>query len=545
MGLPRLFPSCKVDKHYNPAIRLFGLRFIRDQSIVEYLSEFLSIVYSDKRIFHNETIVSPFPSFEDLRKWSSEETAERLRYKPPVKLNLKLFAFLGASPTDKRHDIHGKQYIELANKLEDNIRAINKEPEEVRECIEDFLKGFQGAGFNRTWCAQTFYPVSSSLLTRETIWNETVARRYSVQTWENSIYDFGTYYSTSKRDFLARGGEVLYLQLCNALSTPQEDMDEFLQNIGFYFDEDERNLERLHNSLQYGLRQLDGQHTVPLDNLVDYVDNLDENTNKLTNDNSGEVQSGWCPRDSWPEGYLFAVELNRILTATLDHMDRLELMMTGCVLQVLRSLCAQSVRYAQELLSSAEGGALRYCWVFSPPGSSTRQQRLISQRNLQVVQGLIQGALRNDALKEYVRSNPKNDNDVKVRRLYKEADDKYGHRLFLALGKRLGIIIPQRGPGARFIMTEKALRYFVVTLLRPGELLTYDEFVARLYCHYGIAIEGSYIEDAMRWSGLPPNDSVQSGRELWLPEMLRAGGFLTELSDACAIVHNPFGNSRN
>jgi len=28
-------------------------------------------------------------------------------------------------------------------------------------------------------------------------------------------------------------------------------------------------------------------------------------------------------------------------------------------------------------------------------------------------------------------------------------------------------------------------------------------------------------------------------------EMLRAGGFLTELSDACAIVHNPFGNSRN
>jgi len=74
-------------------------------------------------------------------------------------------------------------------------------------------------------------------------------------------------------------------------------------------------------------------------------------------------------------------------------------------------------------------------------------------------------------------------------------------------------------------MTEKALRYFVVTLLRPGELLTYDEFVARLYCHYGIAIEGSYIEDAMRWSGLPPNDSVQSGRELWLPKCYEPVGF--------------------
>ena len=107
-------------------------------------------------------------------------------------------------------------------------------------------------------------------------------------------------------------------------------------------------------------------------------------------------------------------------------------------MQVLRSLCAQSVRYAQELLSSAEGGALRYCWVFSPPGSSTRQQRLISQRNLQVVQGLIQGALRNDALKEYVRSNPKNDNDVKVRRLYKEADDKCGTQTVLSFGEETG-----------------------------------------------------------------------------------------------------------
>ena len=129
------------------------------------------------------------------------------------------------------------------------ILGLSTRARRSRECI-GFPQRFSGCRVNRTWCAQTFYPVSSSLLTRETIWNETVARRYSVQTWENSIYDFGTYYSTSKRDFLARGGEVLYLQLCNALSTPQEDMDEFLQNIGFYFDEDERNLERLHNSLQ-------------------------------------------------------------------------------------------------------------------------------------------------------------------------------------------------------------------------------------------------------------------------------------------------------
>jgi len=544
MDVPEIFPSCKIDGNYNPAIRLFGLRFIRDQSIVEYLSEFLALVYSYKWISDNETIDSPFPSFEDLRKWSCDKDAKRLRYRPPIKLNLKLLAFLGASPADKRHDIHGKHYVELAGKLEDNIRSVNREPEEVREYIEDFLKGFQGAGFNRTWCAQTFYPVSSSVLTQETIWNETVARKNNVQTWENSTHEFKTYYSTHKRNFLARGGEVLYLQLCNALSTPQGDVDRFLQGTSLsFFDENERNLERLYNSLQRGLTQLDAEHTAPLDSVVEYVDNLDENTYRCTNDNSREIRCEWCPRDSWPEGYLFTVEVNRILSATLDHMDTLGLIMTGCVLQVLRSLCAQSVRYSHDVHSSASGGALGYCWVFSSPGSSTRQQRLISQRNLQVVQGLIQGALRNDALKTYVKRGSKSDADV--RRLYREGDDKYGHKLFLSLGKRLGIIIPQRGPGARFVMTEKALRYFVISLLRPGELLTYDDFLSRLYCHYGIAVEGSYVADAMLWSGLPANNSVQSSRESWLSEMLRAGGFLTELSDACAIVRNPFGGNKN
>jgi hypothetical protein len=92
-------------------------------------------------------------------------------------------------------------------------------------------------------------------------------------------------------------------------------------------------------------------------------------------------------------------------------------------------------------------------------------------------------------------------------------------------------------------MTEKVLRYMVMTLVRPGERLTYDEFLERLYCFYGIAVESPQLMDAMVWSGLPANQSVQSDRESWLCQMLRAGGFLTELSDARSIVCNPFGTN--
>ena len=65
--------------------------------------------------------------------------------------------------------------------------------------------------------------------------------------------------------------------------------------------------------------------------------------------------------------------------------------------------------------------------------------------------------------------------------------------------------------------------------MRPGERRTYDEFLERLYYHYGIAIERSQLEDATIWSGLPANDYVQSGEnESWLSQMLRAAD-LTEL----------------
>lgn len=542
MALPEYFPKALRAEYANPAIRLFGSRFIKDQTILEYLSELLSVMFSEKWITEEEIIETPFPSFHDLKKWSSD--ARSLRYKPEIKLNLKLLAFLSSSPVSKRHDIHIEHHAKLVDHLEAGIKSNNIEAEEVREAIEVFLQGFHGAGHTRTWCAQTFYPISASLLTQETIFNESKAKRKDLQTWDDSIQNFREFYS-NKRDFLARGGELLYLQLCNALSMPQEDIVSFLEDLGVDFDEEEMDLGQLHSSLQNGLIKLKGLYTAPLDNLVSYIEKLDAKTYELVN-KSNPLVCEWCPRDSWPEGYLFAVELNRLMSAAIDPVDRLELMMVGCALQVLRSICAQSVRYQNTSERAGKGGGLGYAWIMSAPSTSApRQQRLASQRNLQVVQRLIQRALRNDELEKYVKKINGSDAN-KVKKSYKDADDKYGHKLLVSLGKRLGIIIPRTGAHARFIMTDKVLRYFVLTLLKPGERQTDDEFRKRLYKHYGIAVEGEQFEDALRWSDLSVSDTVKSaGKPSWLSEMLRAGGFLTELSDSHSIVFNPFDNNQN
>ncbi len=538
-GLPEPFPSLRTvetDDH-NPAIRLFGKRFIGEQSALELLAEFLAVAFCEKRITETGRLSAPLPDLDDLSSWPSGAS---LQYRPSVKLNLKLFAFLRASRIDTRHHAHKEHYEKLVKRLVERIRTGDGNARDVIDWLEELLHGFQGAGFNRAWCAQVFFPITPAFLTKETIWSNSVARRDGVDDWETVIEGFSRYFSLSRRDFLARGGELLYLQLCNALATDPSALGEYVEHLRRFerslIAEEEADPKQLHRVLSEGLSVLKGQRSAAFERLIDAIENLDPETKAAVNQaqggESGWLACEWCPRESWQEGYLFAIEQSRVLRAMLDPVERIEMLTVGCALQVLRSLCAQSARYANIPRADAPLG---YTWLIAPPEGASKPLQLASQRNLQVVQGLIQGALRTPALFENARRD-----SIAVDRLYREADTKYGHKLFLSLGKKLGLVVPKRGPAARFTMTDDILRYLVLALLRPGERCTYDTFLKRLHLHYGIAVEGGSLSRAAIWSGLPASQAMQPGDRGWLAASLRAGGFLVELSDACSIVRNTY-----
>jgi hypothetical protein len=230
--LPKPFPYIDISEDYNPAIRLFGNRLISEQTILEYATEFLAIVFSEKKIA-SETTADPIPTLQMLKKWTSGQS---LKYKPPIKLNLKLFAFFGLSRIDGKHEVHEQHYRYLIRRLGNAMTFNRGSSDQVLDYLDDFLRGFQGAGFNRAWCAQTFYPISPSLLTQETIWNETVANRDQPNTWGEVLNSFKKYFSVSKHRFMARGGEILYLQLCNVFRMNKELVQSWADRfVGHYY----------------------------------------------------------------------------------------------------------------------------------------------------------------------------------------------------------------------------------------------------------------------------------------------------------------------
>ncbi len=524
MGLPKQFPkNNSVKRTNNPAFVLFGARFFIDQTVTELLSEFLNLIYSSKWIGAKGPINSVFPSMEQLKEWSLLDSG--LAYRPPIKLSLKLFSLLAASRLDTRHQVHIEQYEYLSKKFIENTRGIATDAGFVKDWTEDFLMSFQAAGFDRNWSAQSLYPITSSFMLRETTWEKRMGRNKEL-SWDKVLANVNDFFGLTKHLFLARGGEVLYLQLCNLfagkhVTSLQEDLGHCKQRYA---------LENVYNSLVKGFGVLEEQIPRPLDDMANFIENLDSNTMKAT-DIDNKLWCEWCPEESWPEAYLFAIELSRILTAIMDPVEKLEMLKFGCALQVMRSMCAQSVRYSDLVSDDHLGGLLGYAWLFSPMQRFSRQQRFASCQNVSFISRIIQ-----DALQTISGKMSSSEPIVSGNRL----DLGYGFKFFIREGKRLQIIYPPRGAEPRFVVTDTLIRYLILAVLEPHTSCTYEEFKMKIFMHHGIAVEGQELQDAIAWTCLPVNDSIQPTGDFWFKEMLRAGGFLTELSDGFSIVRNPF-----
>jgi hypothetical protein len=119
MPTPQPFPALELnyaEGDANPAIQLFGRRLFTDQTIPEYLVEFLLVCHSPKKIGATAPeFLSLLPPWDALQDWKHE----KLDYMPVARLALKLFSFLGASKLETRHSSHMQQYSLLLDRLKE------------------------------------------------------------------------------------------------------------------------------------------------------------------------------------------------------------------------------------------------------------------------------------------------------------------------------------------------------------------------------------------------------------------------------------------
>jgi len=532
----------------NPGVQLFGRRFFADQTVTELLVEMLLVAASDKRI-GKVSFSHPLPALELLVDWPAKQeaadNAAPLEYAPKARLNLKLFAFLGASKLDTRHLTHRNHYKDLLNELRRKIQTPGTtSTDDVLRTLENLFLGYQGVGGQRTWCAQSFLPIGRTFISAETLWNETEAIQHNIDDWDNLLGSFTKYFSLNRHRFLARGGELLYLQLCNMLRQPISRIQEWSKEISLGVDDKETDPEQLHASLMKVFKEVLNTCPQAVERLAEFIDEgvETETAHHTDSDKDGQrrfTACGWCPEESWPEGYLFALEFLRLCTAQIDPMERLELLELLCAMQVIRSLCAQSVRYAGENYQQKLAGPLGYVFAISDPDGSHQALKQISRRSVSACERMIYAAMRNPQIKGIIRQKQGNDKDSYETSIYKEADSRYGYKYFLALGKRMGMIIPRRGRGARFVINERLLRLLVLTVMRPGQRITYTTFKRMALVHYGMAFDDANISAASVWSGGPSILTLGGNADQWLVEMLDSAGVLIRLSDSSAMVASP------
>lgn len=114
----------------NPAIRLYGKRYYKDQTPVEYLAEFLLVFASPKKkeTLEKDHVIShgEFQFYIDKNKPS---------YYPEDKVALKLFSFFSNSKLETRHPVHRQAYMDSLKRLAEKIDGdANKKKKQSSFC---------------------------------------------------------------------------------------------------------------------------------------------------------------------------------------------------------------------------------------------------------------------------------------------------------------------------------------------------------------------------------------------------------------------------
>lgn len=474
---------------------IYGNRFHADQTLVEYLIEFLLVFCSAKN-----------KDGEGKLQFHDPDCKDELKYWVEPRIGLKRFIFLDKNKKNDAAAIDKMAYQELMSALSNKIEDADEEEKiEFLESLQDLFHGYAVVLRKRTWCAQAMLPICP-----EVVFCEAMPKRKerAAIVWADAKNDpsqksnIDDLFDFDKRNFLARGGELYYLHILQGLqNNPQKKSD----------------LESL-------LKTLLLKQGKKMSEIASFIQTTWEETMDYEHSPNHELRLAYIPEAAYKDVAGDSVdELINFLSCKMHSIKKIELLAKGVMLQVLRMLSVATTNYL---------GENRECWVIDMKGMTEKIVKKIASSCFHKVEDSFVTALGQQSIQ--ISSSDIEQRMQEVRKARRHSLD-----IFRSKGKELQCIIPTSGPYERISLPEDSIRFLVLAIIKPGEKMTLDMFLEALYKRYRIVIGPmEYKKMAAEQDNSLANSFVEN--KLAFQDFLKATGFLHELSDATSIVVNPY-----
>lgn len=498
-------------ENQNLQIQTFGRRIKKDQTVPEYLLEFLLIFIGEKNGDNG------FDKF-------NYSDSEFLKYKVNPHIGLKRFIFFENSKLDNRFEVDFKAYEKLRSELKESINAKNYYPEDILDIIQELFYGFSAVTKNRGWFAQSMMPIC-----KETIFPEAMGKKSQRENlnFNNDGLDIDDKFEFKEHNFMARGGEVYYLHLMQGL----------------------KNNEELKNNIQNNINKLINSYPQMsiISNWINqkWYDFMKKHSNyegDIEEELKEDIESKWITRRYERRSKYTVKELNNLLICETSAFEKIDLLNTAIVMQVLRMMVESSKCIVDEVEESNP------MWLMHIPSTSAANNKIkkLAVEEYKNIEDYMELSISKVLLKNKEAGNTKivmgKDNKPKsdLTVLKKANEDSF--KLLRKIGKDIGLVIPLRGENMRFSMNDSIIRFLVLSLVGPETKITLKTFLEKLYDHFGIVIGPEEYYKYMNESNLSNVRDVSflNYNLLEFQNLLRKNGFLRELSDAISIVENPY-----
>lgn len=506
------YPPLRDPKTFekNPQIQIYGQRLFKDQTFYEYLLEFLVVFISKKG-------GSQYSESDEGFSFYVPTNGDKLTYFPAPKIGLKRFIFFNHSDQEKRFAIDKSALNEHRKHLESLIdmngnKTIPKQL--VLEVLQDLLYGFNAVTGKRSWFAQSLLPLAPEMIFCEAIGSKSVRTKLSESKEEksdveNKWAEIDKKFKFDQHAFMARGGEVYYLHVAQALQNADLECKQLITN-GI-------------KEMISGIEQLSQIAKFIQNQWEEVVDNSKENDLYF---HYVKKTAEFIPSTYAKRGDFTVVEIHNLIRCELDPFEKIKLFGTLIAMQIIRLMSLQ----ATETIKAEDSQE----WLIDLTNDSKSPIRKIAVNSYRDLEENIFRAIHYADLESYLK---KNENMTATKAFDSAAKDT--NLLVRRLAKSIGLVIPTKGPNMRFGLDEDLVKVLVLTLISPGERLLFSTFLKKCYEHFKIIIGSK--EAAQHFHDREMTHLVDfDENEAAFHQLLKDCGFLRNLSDATSIVENPF-----